>query len=36
VATEVVEYNPRFDIGDMTADVAAELVQEAAGVMIKA
>lgn len=35
VAADVVEYNPRFDIGDMTAQVAAKLVREAAGVMLK-
>lgn len=34
VAADVVEYNPRFDIGHMTARVAAKLVREAAGVMI--
>lgn len=34
VAADVVEYNPRFDIGHMTAQVAAKLVREAAGVMI--
>lgn len=35
VAVDVVQYNPRFDIGGMTAQVAAKLVREAAGVMIK-
>ncbi len=35
VAADVVEYNPRFDIGDMTAQLAAKLVREAAGVMLK-
>lgn len=34
VAADVVEYNPRFDIGDLTAQVAAKLVREAAGVVI--
>ena len=36
VAADVVEYNPRFDIGDITAQVAAKLVHEAAGVMLGA
>ena len=35
MAADVVEYNPRFDIGDLTAQVAAKLVCEAAGVMIE-
>lgn len=35
VAADVVEYNPRFDISYLTADVAAKLVRELAGVMLK-
>lgn len=35
VAADVVEYNPRCDIADLTAGVAAKLVKEIAGVMLK-
>jgi arginase family enzyme len=30
-----VEYNPRQDLGDMTATVAAKLVKEVAGRMLE-
>jgi len=35
VAADIVEYNPRCDISDMTAMVAAKLVKEIAGMMVK-
>jgi arginase len=35
VAADVVEYNPRCDISDMTAMVAAKLVKEIGGMMVK-
>jgi arginase len=35
VAADVVEYNPRCDISDMTAMVAAKLVKEIAGMMVQ-
>lgn len=35
VGADVVEYNPRCDIGGMTATVAAKLVKEIAGMMVK-
>jgi arginase len=35
VAADVVEYNPRCDISNMTATVAAKLVKEIAGMMVK-
>ena len=35
VGADVVEYNPRCDIANMTATVAAKLVKEIAGMMIK-
>lgn len=35
VAADVVEYNPRCDVSDMTATVAAKLVKEIAGVMLR-
>lgn len=35
VAADIVEYNPRCDISDMTAIVAAKLLKEIAGMMIK-
>lgn len=35
IGADVVEYNPRCDVGQMTATVAAKLVKEIAGVMIK-
>jgi arginase len=34
VAADIVEYNPRCDISDMTATVAAKLAKELAGMMI--
>lgn len=36
VAADVVEYNPRCDISNQTALVAAKLVKEIAGVMLRA
>jgi agmatinase len=35
VAADIVEYNPRCDISDMTAIVAAKLLKEIAGMMVK-
>jgi agmatinase len=35
VAADIVEYNPRCDISNMTALVAAKLVKEIAGMMVK-
>ncbi|HEY1891356.1 MAG TPA: arginase family protein [Steroidobacteraceae bacterium] len=35
VAADIVEYNPRCDISEMTAGVAAKLVKEIAGMMVK-
>ncbi|MFZ5671923.1 MAG: arginase family protein [Pseudomonadota bacterium] len=35
VAADIVEYNPRCDISNLTANVAAKLVKEIAGMMIK-
>ena len=35
VAADIVEYNPRCDIAGMTATVAAKLVKETAGMMVK-
>ena len=35
VAADIVEYNPRRDISDMTATVAAKLLKEIAGMMVK-
>jgi len=35
IGADVVEYNPRCDISGMTATVAAKLVREIAGMMIK-
>ncbi|MBN8887284.1 MAG: arginase family protein [Rudaea sp.] len=35
VAADVVEYNPRCDISGMTAGVAAKLVKEIAGMMVR-
>ncbi len=35
VAADVVEYNPRCDIAGMTATVAAKLVKEIGGMMVK-
>jgi agmatinase len=34
VAADIVEYNPRCDIGGMTATVAAKLMKEVAGMMV--
>ncbi|QUD88949.1 agmatinase family protein [Phenylobacterium montanum] len=35
VAADVVEYNPRCDLGGQTATVAAKLVKEIAGMMVR-
>jgi arginase len=35
VAADIVEYNPRCDIANMTATVAAKLVKEIGGMMVK-
>jgi len=35
VAADIVEYNPRCDISNMTAIVAAKLLKEIAGMMVK-
>jgi arginase len=35
VAADIVEYNPRCDIADMTAGVAAKLLKEIGGMMLK-
>jgi agmatinase len=35
VAADIVEYNPRCDISDLTALVAAKLLKEIAGMMVK-
>jgi arginase len=35
VGADIVEYNPRCDISDMTATVAAKLLKEIAGMMVK-
>lgn len=35
VAADIVEYNPRRDIADLTATVAAKLAKEIAGMMVK-
>jgi len=35
VAADVVEYNPRQDLSNVTALVAAKLVKEIAGMMLK-
>ena len=35
VAADIVEYNPRCDISNMTATVAAKLVKEIGGMMLK-
>jgi len=34
VAADIVEYNPRCDISNLTAIVAAKLVREIAGMML--
>jgi arginase len=35
VAADIVEYNPRCDIGNITATVAAKLLKEIAGMMVQ-
>lgn len=35
VAADIVEYNPRCDISNLTATVAAKLLKEVAGMMVK-
>jgi arginase len=35
VAADIVEYNPRCDLSNMTATVAAKLLKEIAGMMVK-
>jgi arginase len=35
VAADIVEYNPRCDISNLTAVVAAKLLKEIAGMMVK-
>jgi arginase len=35
VAADIVEYNPRCDIANLTASVAAKLLKEIAGMMVK-
>ncbi|MGH8181096.1 MAG: arginase family protein [Steroidobacteraceae bacterium] len=35
VAADIVEYNPRCDISSLTAGVAAKLLKEIAGMMVK-
>jgi arginase len=35
VAADIVEYNPRCDISNMTATVAAKLFKEIGGMMVK-
>ncbi len=35
VAADIVEYNPRCDVSNMTAIVAAKLLKEIAGMMVK-
>ncbi|RUL79971.1 agmatinase [Dyella choica] len=35
VAADIVEFNPRNDIGNMTATVAAKLTKEIAGIMLR-
>jgi agmatinase len=35
VAADIVEYNPRCDVAELTAGVAAKLVKEVAGMMVK-
>ncbi len=35
IAADIVEYNPRCDISNLTANVAAKLLKEIAGMMIK-
>jgi arginase family enzyme len=35
VGADIVEYNPRCDISELTAVVAAKLLKEIAGMMLK-
>ncbi len=35
VAADIVEYNPRCDISNMTAVVAAKMLKEIAGMMVQ-
>jgi arginase family enzyme len=35
VAADIVEFNPRCDISNQTATVAANLLQEIGGMMVK-
>ena len=35
IAADIVEYNPRCDISNLTATVAAKLLKEIAGIMVK-
>jgi arginase family enzyme len=35
VGGDIVEYNPQCDFGNLTATVAAKLLKEMAGMMIK-
>ncbi|MBA3607652.1 MAG: arginase family protein, partial [Chthoniobacterales bacterium] len=35
VGADVVEFNPRRDVGDLTANLAAKLVKEIAGLMLR-
>jgi arginase family enzyme len=35
VAADIVEYNPRCDISNVTATVAAKLLKEIGGMMVK-
>jgi arginase family enzyme len=35
VAADIVEYNPRCDVSNMTATVAAKLLKEIGGMMVK-
>ncbi len=35
VAADIVEFNPRCDMSNMTENVAAKLLKEIAGMMVK-
>ena len=35
VAADIVEFNPRCDVSGLTATVAAKLLKEVAGMMLK-
>jgi arginase family enzyme len=35
IGADIVEYNPRQDISNLTAIVAAKLLKEVAGMMVK-